>query len=244
MPYLRGRYHELGILADLIMRQSLQPKMLEFEIRRARTSEIDRLTELHMAVFKPEDNIPVLLGRRYVRATYRWLVMSKRAYALVAVAQDKIIGLVAISDISFTKPMFKACLREFLLSVVLKPSLFFKKRLWKRLIRGEGRTTQLGRRFANNPHIAQMTIGVVDREFRGQGIFPALIDATKDVSRSRGSRAIRAGVYKANRQSRRAFEKVGWVETSELETVDLVFYVAYLDPNIGKELRVGIQEPT
>ena len=226
------------------MSQSLQPETLEFEIRRAQPSEIDRLTELHMSAFKPEDNIPVLLGRRYVRASYRWLVMGKRAYTLVAVAQDKIIGFVSVADSSFTKPMLRACLRQLLQSLALRPSLFFKKRLWQRLIRGEGNGTQMGRRIANYPRIAQLPIVVVDREFRGRGIFPALIEATKDISRSRGSRAIRAGVYKANRQSRRAFEKVGWVETPELETVDLVFYVAYLDPNLSKELRVRIQEPT
>lgn len=224
------------------MPQSLQPEALKFEIRLALPSEIDRLTELHVAAFTPENNIPALLGRRYVRATYRWLVTSKLAYTLVAVAQDKIIGLVAVADISFTKPMFKACLREFLRSLALEPSLFFKKRLRQRLIQGEGRTAELGRIIANYPCIAQMTIGMVEREFRGQGIFPALIEATKDVSRSRGSRAIRAGVYKTNRQSRRTFEKVGWVEMPELETADLVFYVAYLDSNLAKELRVRIQE--
>jgi GNAT superfamily N-acetyltransferase len=224
------------------MSQSLQPGTLKFEIRRAQASEIDRLTELHMAAFRPEDNIAVLLGRRYVWASYRWLVTSKRAYTLVAVAQDKIIGLVAVADIPFTKPMVKACLPEFLWSLALKPSLFFNKKLWWRLIRKEGQATKIGKRIVNCPGMAQMTIGLVDKEFRGKSIFPTLIEATKDVSRSRGSRAIRAGIYKPNQQSRRCFEKVGWVETPELETVDLVFYMVYLDPNLAKELRACIEK--
>jgi len=225
------------------MPQSLRPEGFKLEIRVAQLCELDSLTEVHLAAFKPEDNIPVLLGRRYVRAVYRWLVTSKQTYTRIAVAQDKLLGLVAVADISFTKPMFKACLPEFLRSLALRPSLFFKKRLWHRFIRGERGATQLGRRISMYPGVAQLPIVAVEKEFRGLDIFPALIEAAKKRSRSRGSRAIRAGVYKVNKASRRAFEKVGWIEAPELETVDLVFYITYLDPNLAEELGVREKEP-
>jgi len=224
------------------MSQSLQAGAPKFKIRQANLSDVDSLTELHMEAFTPEDNIPVLLGRRYVRATYRWLVKSKVTFTLVAVAQDRIIGLVAVADISFTKPMFRACIRQFLLCLVRKPSLLFRQRLWLRLIRGDKNSSPMARCIVKDKRIAQLTIVVVDREFRGQGVFPVLIDAAKELSRSRGSRAIRAGVYKANRQSRRAFEKVGWVEMPELETNNLVFYADFLDANIATEIGVSIEK--
>ena len=132
------------------MSQSLQSETLKFEIRLAQPSEVDRLIGLHMAAFKPENNIPVLLGRRYVRATYCWLVTSKQSYALIAADQDKIIGLVAVVDSSFTKPMFKACFRQLLWSLALRPSILFKKRLWQRFVQGEGNATQLGRKIATS----------------------------------------------------------------------------------------------
>jgi RimJ/RimL family protein N-acetyltransferase len=84
-----------------------------------------------------------------------------------------------------------------------------------------------------------MTIGAVDSDFRGHGVFPALVEATKNYSKSRGSRAIRAGIYKTNQPSRRVFIKNGWFETPELQTSDTVFYVAYLDDLFQHEIGLG-----
>ena len=75
-----------------------------------------------------------------------------------------------------------------------------------------------------------MTIGAVDADFRGAGVFPALVEATRTTSKTRGSKAIRAGIYKTNTPSRRVFIKSGWTETAALETEDTVFYVSRLDP--------------
>ena len=47
---------------------------LEFQIRLATDNDIDSLTELHCESFKPEDHVPVILGKDYVKATYRWQV--------------------------------------------------------------------------------------------------------------------------------------------------------------------------
>lgn len=206
-----------------------------FTIRLAILADVDRLTELHMASFAPEEHVPVILGKRYVQATYRWLVGSKRAYTLVADCGGKIVGLVAVCDVPFTKPMFRVCLPEFILSLARNPALLFKRKLWQRLIRGS-ELSEKGRQIAHHPGVAQMTIGVVNAGFRGQGIFPALVEATKPVSKARGSRAIRAGIYKFNNPSRRVFVKNGWIEIPEMETSDTVFYMAYLDPDLPGEL--------
>jgi hypothetical protein len=56
----------------------------EVSIRLATPADVDALVELHNASFSPEDNVPTMLGKDYVRATYRWQVNSKQAYALVA----------------------------------------------------------------------------------------------------------------------------------------------------------------
>ncbi|MBN1828336.1 MAG: GNAT family N-acetyltransferase [Deltaproteobacteria bacterium] len=192
-----------------------------------------------MEVFTPEDNIPALLGPRYVRATYRWFVISKRAYTLIAVARGNVVGLVAVTDTSFTTPLFRASFLELLRSLAKKPLILFQKRLWQRLARGDKSSTRLRKRIVNDRRVAQLAVIIVKKEFRGQGIFPALIDAAKAISKGRGSRAIRAGVYKENRQSRRAFEKVGWIEMPELEANNLVFYVTYLDSEFAEEMRAS-----
>jgi hypothetical protein len=85
-----------------------------------------------------------------------------------------------------------------------------------------------------------MIIGAVDATYRGNSVFLALIEATKTFSEARGSRAIRAGVYKTNTACRRVFIKGGWTETPQLQTPETVFYVAYLDPDFPSELGIDI----
>ena len=212
-----------------------------FKIRLAYEKDVDQLTALHVASFRPEDHVPMMLGNNYVNATYRWQVSGKHAYTLVAEHDSKVIGLIAVCDGPFTYPMFMACLPEFFKSIITRPNLLFKKKLWNRLFRRPD-ISKTSKNIADYPGFAQMTIGAVDADFRGQGVFPALVEATKIYSKDRGSRAIRAGIYKNNQPSRRVFIKNGWIETSELETSDTVFYVAYLDPEFPNELGVKIPD--
>jgi ribosomal protein S18 acetylase RimI-like enzyme len=211
-----------------------------FLIRIATMKDIDCLTELHCDSFRPEDHIPVILGKDYVRATYRWLMKSSEAYCLVADSGHEIMGMVAVCDGSFTKPMFLACLPQFMQSLLSAPRLIFEKRLWGRLLR-DAEPSQEAKRIFDHPGFAQFTVVAVDIMWRGSGIFPALIEAAETFSRNRGSVAIRAGVYKFNQRSKRAFAKSGWIETPELETNDTVVYVYYLDPELPN--RLGITLP-
>ena len=211
-----------------------------FTIRIATAADVSALTELHCASFKPQDHVPVMLGSRYVRATYRWLVTSAISYVLVADDDARIVGLIAVADRSFTGPMFRACVGEFALSIARHPGLLLQSKLWQRLFRRPDVTSQ-GQHVADRPGMAQMTIGAVDASYRGQGVFPALVQATRTYSKLRGSRAIRAGIYKTNAPSRRVFIKSGWIETPVLETPDTVFYVSYLDPTFPGELGLDLE---
>jgi hypothetical protein len=213
----------------------------DFLIRLAGFDDVDALTDLHCASFTPQEHVPVMLGKRYVHATYRWLVSSDMTYVLVADADGQIVGLVAVADRSFTGLMFKACLKEFVHSIADNPSLLLNLDLWRRLFRRPDVSKQ-GRYMADYPGMAQMTIGAVDSNYRGQAIFPTLVEATRHHSKIRGSRAIRAGIYKSNMPSRRVFIKSGWVETRVLETSDTVFYVAYLDLSLPDELGFHVAE--
>jgi hypothetical protein len=208
-------------------------------IRLATLDDLEDVTRLHLASFRPNDHVPVMLGTRYVQATYKWQISSPVAYTLVAESNGKIVGLVGMCDKSFTRPMFMACLGEFFLSLLRNPSLLFQRKLWQRLLR-VSKSSSTGEKIAQYPGMAQMTIGAVDAGFRGFGVFPALVDATRSFSKARGSKAIRAGIYKENNSSRRVFIKGGWIESKELETSDTVFYVSYLDPEFSKELGTNL----
>jgi GNAT superfamily N-acetyltransferase len=206
-----------------------------YRIRLGNREDVDALTDLHIRSFHPNDHVPAMLGKNYVRATYRWLINGGCAYVLVAEEKKKIIALIAVCDGPFTGRMFKACLPELFLSLAQKPWLIIRIRLWQRLLQ-RSEIDKRTRRIINHAGFAQMTIGAVDENYRGKGIFPELVKATEKYSRERGSRAIRAGVYKKNIASRRAFIKEKWLEFPELETAETVFYVSCIDPNFVKEL--------
>jgi GNAT superfamily N-acetyltransferase len=210
-------------------------------IRLATLKDLEKVTDLHLASFRPDDHLPVMLGPRYVKATYRWQIRNPKAYILVAEANGKIVGLVGVCDKQYTKLMFMACLGEFILSLLNNPTLLFQRKLWQRLFR-KSLMSSKGEIMARYSGMAQMTIVAVDANYRGIGVFPALVDATRSFGKARGSRAILVGIYKTNMSSRRAFIKVGWVETPELETLDTVFYVVYLDRAFPKELGITLPE--
>ena len=207
---------------------------VNIKIRLATISDIDKLSDLHCRSFKPEGHVPMMLGQNYVKATYRWQVLSKEAYVLVAEIEDKITGLVAVCDGAFTKDMFVACLPEFIIGIILNPKLILKKMLWKRLFRRPELTKEI-KNQVDSSGFAQMTIGAVEKEYRGTGVFGELIQATKEYSKQRGSKAIRAGVYKKNQSSRRVFIKSEWAEVPQLETEETVFYVAFFDETIANK---------
>ncbi len=206
-------------------------------IRLAGIQDIDKLTDLHCASFSPENHVPVMLGKRYVKATYKWLTSSPDTYGLVAELDGKIVGLITVCDKNYTRPMFIACLGDLILSIITRPTLLFQEKLWKRIFRHVS-PSEKGKTISSCPGLAQIMIGAVDENYRGLSIFPTLVEATKSFSAARGSRGIQVGVYKTNAASRRVFSKGGWIETKELETPETVFYVAYIDPTFPKELGV------
>ncbi|SNR74598.1 Acetyltransferase (GNAT) family protein [Lutibacter agarilyticus] len=204
-------------------------------IKLANLNDLNEITELHCLSFKPKNHVPMMLGENYVKATYKWLITSKESYVLIGIEGGKIIGLVAVCDGAFTKPMFIACLPEFMLSIVLKPTRLFSKMLWERLLRRpDVDSNKIS--IIDSQGFAQMTIGAVDSNYRGSGIFGELIEETKNVSKYRGSRGIRAGVYKKNKSSRRVFEKSGWREMKYLETKETVYYTSFFDEEFKNEM--------
>ena len=210
-----------------------------FTIWLATPDDVDSLTELHCASFDPQDHVPVILGREYVRAMYRWQASGEEVYNLVADRGGQVIGLLGVCDRPYAWPMFKACLRAFVMSLAQNPLLLLDRRLWQRLFRRSEAPGYQATGMSNHPAIAQIIIGAVDAGSRGKGVFPALVETAKAVSQSRGSSAIRVGVYRTNSPSRGVFEKTGWIELPSSARSDTVSYVAYLDADLPRDLETG-----
>jgi hypothetical protein len=206
------------------------------KIELASINDVIEITTLHCLSFKPKDHVPMMLGKNYVKAMYKWLIISKESYVLIAKQDDVIIGLVAVCDGAFTKPMFIACLPAFIGSIIQRPNRLFSKLLWERLFRkSDVHNTKTS--INNAPGFAQMTIGTVSPNYRGSGVFGLLIEKTKQVSNERGSSGIRAGVYKKNKSSRRVFVKGGWQEMEYLETKETAFYTSFFNDEYEAEIK-------
>ena len=124
--------------------------------------------------FTAETHIPVIFGESYIHAMYTWLVSSSTSYVLVASNDKTVIGLVAVCDDSFTKPMFFACLPALLKSIILRPKILTKGALWGRLFR---RSSFVNKNYYKRDVLnsSQMTISAINRDYRGKGIFGKLI---------------------------------------------------------------------
>ena len=205
-------------------------------IKFANLNDLNEITELHCLSFDSKDHVPMMLGKNYVKATYKWLISSNESYVLIAEDEGKINGLVAVCNGAFTKPMFISCFPEFILSLVLKPTRLFSKMLWQRLLRRPD-VDRSKMSIIDSPGFAQMTIGAVDSNSRGSGVFGLLIEETRISSNKRGSYGIRAGVYKKNKSSRRVFEKSGWQEIKALETKETVFYTSFFNDEFENNIK-------
>lgn len=212
-------------------------KSPDIKIRRAVAGDIEAITDLHRASFSGNEHVPVMLGRRYVKATITWQVVSAHAYMLVAEAEGRIVGFFGVCDSAYAWPMFKSCLRSFVVSLLRNPFLLFEKTLWTRLVRHSGDAYDTARKVLACSDVAQGIIGAVDAQFRGHGIFARLMESTMETSSARGSKAIVGGVYRENSSSRRVFIKSGWIEIPCPATSETVFYVAMLDTVRAKEIQ-------
>jgi ribosomal protein S18 acetylase RimI-like enzyme len=195
------------------------------EIRRSTLADLTSLTHLHLEAFRPQDHVPVILGRGYLRATYRWQLTDRRAYVLAALTGRRIVGLVSVCDGPYTRPMFLACLPQFAWSLLRHPSLVLNRHLWGRLLR----RPQGASPPAEGTGVAHLMNVAVAADQRGRGVFGLLSEAARSESKQRGARAIRTGVYRSNTASIRAFAKAGWVELPQEASADTLAFVTYLD---------------
>lgn len=214
---------------DKVQPQRAETQHPSFTIRLATPEDIDAVTELHWACFQPDEHLPVILGKPFIQAMYRWQVSAKEAYMVVAESGGELIGFAGACDGPYRWLMLKACQRQLVISLVRNPLVLLNRRLWRHLFASREALDREARRTLIRPGVAHLTTGAVDTRFRGMGIIRALVKTVQAISRSRGSEALCVGVYRTNHAIRRAFAKLSWTEVSVSKTSELVHYITYLD---------------
>jgi len=201
--------------------------------RTATIADVQSMTSLHMASFRPGEHLGALLGPAFVRAYYMWHVTDDCAYAMVAELDGSLVGLLGMCDGPFTMRMLRGCRRAFAFAILRRPWLLVDRRMWSRVARAKASSRWVGE-FCSTPGVAQMTIGAVDASARGHSVFPSLIKCCEEVSVARGIAAVRAGVYRGNTSCKRAFVKSNWAEVPELGSDETVFFVRVFSPELLK----------
>jgi ribosomal protein S18 acetylase RimI-like enzyme len=141
------------------------------------------------------------------------------------------MGFAGACDGPYLWPMLKACVGEFLISLMRNPVLLADSRLWRRLLFRHKALDRQARRILNHPGMTHLTTGAVDASFRGKGIIGTLVEALTAISRSRGSKGLCVGVRPTNHAIRRSFVKLGWAEVPASESSEMVYYITCLDPD-------------
>lgn len=213
----------------------------DLKIRPATLDDVQEIVGLHLACFGPDDHVPVLLGRAYVEASYKWQVSSEEAYAVVAESGGHAVGFGGACDRSYTAPMFRACLGPLFGSLARNPFLLLDRRLWERLNQQSGMDART-REIINYRGVAHLIAGATDPDCRGRGINGAVVQALKTIGRSRGSKALCVAVRRANHASRRVFHKLGWVELPGAETATTLYYLTCWDKSLAEELGVRMED--
>jgi GNAT superfamily N-acetyltransferase len=201
-------------------RSDAEEEQKNIQITFAAVEDLDSLVALHYQCFSEKDHIAMRFGKPFMVAAYRWFVTSPETFTLIAKQGDSLIGFSTVADRPYNPPMLRACWREALSGLMLRPWIAFHPELVRRLLR------LLFRRYKEYivrnkvAHIAYMG---VDPQVQGVGIGKALVSATIRTCRERGMNEIIVGIMRKNKRSIAVHERAGFREVPELGTKRFVY---------------------
>jgi ribosomal protein S18 acetylase RimI-like enzyme len=190
-------------------------------IREATVADLEALVDLHYRVFDEHTHYGVLLGRRFIRATYRWYCQNPTAFALVGEIDGQIKGSCTVNQGPY-HAVFKANVRELVLAFLRRPMLLLVKPVRLRLlslVRGHSPRERIVGMKASSAYLGYLA---VDATARGAGIGPALIRMAIHECEERGWQRIVSDVHRTNVSARFMYKTLGFEEAPDSIHSDLV----------------------
>jgi len=145
----------------------------------------------------------------------------------VARSGARLVGLTALSDRPYGRPLLRACGWQVLAGLLRRPWLVARLD-W---LRGTGASPRSGAARSRG-HAAQIAITCVAADARGGGIGRGLKQATIQACLDWGVESIIAGVRRGDTWARALNEQAGFVEVPELSSERLVHLRLALDPGL------------
>jgi len=165
-----------------------------------------------------------MLGMRFLRKMYEWFLEHPVAFGVVAVRQEAVRGFAVGTTGGYSRAIFRYALPQIVLGIASRPWLLLTQKdrmfnLWRSHIRGLLPRYGVSRNAypqekQKKPSAALASIAVSESE-QGRGIGRSLLEAFEGMARERGCYSMSLSVEADNSQARKAYEKAGWVVTSE-----------------------------
>lgn len=173
---------------------------------------VQAAAKLHIETFAGYLN--ARFGMRYITSFINWFVHEKQAVALAAIdSEQRIIGYAMGVSTEHGHRPYRELQGLAVRSLVLRPWLFFDKRLW---LAAKSRFKELVRKERGGDHydIPRPTMGLVgigvDSSYRRQGIAGHLMEAFQERAKRQEMRSLSTWVYMDNTSARRLYERCGW----------------------------------
>ncbi|NWJ42563.1 MAG: GNAT family N-acetyltransferase [Geothrix sp.] len=204
------------------------PQGLNIQISPGTPADLAEVVALHLACSSAEEGALLGFGRGFIRAAYRWFLTSPGTLVLVARSGDRLVGLTALSDRPYGRPLLRACRWQAMLGFLRRPWLAARPDWWSRL----GPSVPSAARPCGGA--AQIAFTCVAAEVRGCGIGRGLKQASIRACLEWGAESINTGVRRENARARALNEQAGFVEVPELSSERLVHLRLTLDPQEGR----------
>ena len=184
-------------------------------IRRAVSSDVERLVDLHYRVFDERTHLAMLFGRTFVHAAYRWYSDSPEAFTLVAHVGGQAEGSCTVNRGSYYV-VFRRNIRALVGSLLRKPGVLVNKAVWRRL--GALRRKR-GHTAGDVAYLAYLTVSDAGR--RG-GSGKVLVAAAIEECRRRRWGEVVTAIHRDNVPARFMYKTLGFEDFPDLTHDDLV----------------------
>jgi GNAT superfamily N-acetyltransferase len=196
-------------------------------LRRGTIDDLDAIVALHMKCFSPAENIAMQFGENFVQAAYQWILTASITFVVVAEKREKIVGFTAVCDRQYSMPMFWACRKQALFSIVRHPTLAFHRELLPRLL---GIFFPRRRRHYTDGTSAQIIYNAVSPTHRSLGLATLLQAEAMRICYLRGHKYLISGIRRDNHANRRVAEKNGFWLAEDLCNKTYVYMIKELQP--------------
>ena len=206
----------------------------EITIRNFNSTHLSGVVELHKLCFTKENNLSMRLGDRFIRKTYDFFYLDDISFGFVAMADDKIVGVITGRLDYYVDALNKYRKMDLVIGAITHPKVLFNAEtlkaglnIFSSLISGKTRHSLQPLDQAPS-HVeggtATLASIAVHPDFTKNKVSDQLIDASVKYVSQKKKQILRCGISRDNMASRFIFTKKGFVEDKVLSTESDMYY--------------------